>query len=49
MLAVLPTFWPTTFNSLNPLTVDTDPENMLAADQPVRVFHNERKQAFLTA
>ncbi len=26
--------------------VDTDPENMLAADEPVRVFHNQVKKEF---
>ncbi|MFC4348494.1 RND family transporter [Kordiimonas lipolytica] len=31
---------------LNPLKIDTDPENMLSADEPVRVFHNEKKAAF---
>ena len=31
---------------LSPLTIDTDPENMLAVDEPVRVFHNEKKAAF---
>ena len=28
------------------LTVDTDPENMLSPDNPVRVFHNEVKREF---
>ncbi len=46
MLALLPSLWPATFNSLNPLAVDTDPENMLAEDAPVRVFHNEMKRTF---
>ena len=27
------------------ITVDTDPENMLSEDEPVRVFHNEAKNA----
>lgn len=26
--------------------VDTDPENMLSEDEPVRVFHNETKERF---
>ncbi|MEN8134949.1 MAG: MMPL family transporter, partial [Thermodesulfobacteriota bacterium] len=26
--------------------VDTDPENMLSADEPIRVFHNQMKQEF---
>ncbi|OFC72454.1 efflux RND transporter permease subunit [Alteromonas confluentis] len=28
------------------LTVDTDPENMLPADHPARIFHNQTKQTF---
>ena len=28
------------------ITVDTDPENMLSEDEPVRVFHNEAKERF---
>ncbi|HET97728.1 MAG TPA: RND transporter [Desulfurivibrio alkaliphilus] len=28
------------------ITVDTNPENMLAADEPVRLFHNEVKREF---
>lgn len=31
---------------LKPLSIDTDPENMLSADEPVRVFHNEKKATF---
>ena len=31
---------------LRPLSIDTDPENMLSPDEPVRVFHNEKKAAF---
>jgi len=46
LLALLPSLWPATFSALNPLRVDTDPENMLSADEPVRVFHNESKQIF---
>ena len=46
MMATLPTLWPTTFEQLNPLVVDTDPENMLPEDAPVRVFHNEMKKTF---
>lgn len=43
VLAGLPTFWPGTFSSLQPLKIDTDPENMLPADAPVRVFHHKMK------
>ena len=28
------------------ITVDTNPENMLAADEPVRIFHNQVKKEF---
>ncbi|MEJ5259889.1 MAG: MMPL family transporter [Anaerohalosphaeraceae bacterium] len=28
------------------IRVDTDPENMLSSDEPVRVFHNQTKQRF---
>ncbi|MRI31453.1 RND transporter [Endozoicomonas sp. OPT23] len=28
------------------LTIDTDPENMLSADDPARIFHNQVKQEF---
>ena len=28
------------------IKVDTDPENMLSADEPVRVFHNQTKKDF---
>ena len=44
LLATLPTLWPHTFKMLNALKVDTDPENMLPANEPVRVFHNEEKK-----
>ncbi len=43
----MPSLAPETAPSfLNPLTIDTDPENMLSVDEPVRVFHNEKKAAF---
>ncbi len=45
-LAGLPSVWPDTFRPLNPVAIDTDPENMLPADQPVRVFHNAMKREF---
>ncbi len=31
---------------LKPLTVDTDPENMLSHEEPVRVFHDAAKKTF---
>jgi len=45
-LVALPTLLPQTFSGLHPLKIDTDPENMLAADEPVRVFHNAMKREF---
>src|SRR3990172_6093559 len=45
-LAALPAVWPRTSEFLNPVAVDTDPENMLPADEPVRVFHNAMKREF---
>lgn len=45
LLAALPTLFPGVFSMLPPLRVDTDPENMLSSDEPVRVFHNQMKKA----
>ena len=45
-LAALPSVWPERFGLLNPLTIDTDPENMLSSDEPVRVFHDDMKEQF---
>lgn len=45
-LVAAPTFAPQSFSFLEPLKVDTDPENMLSAEEPVRVFHNEMKKEF---
>ncbi len=45
-LVAAPSLAPGTFDFLQPLKIDTDPENMLAADEPVRVFHNEMKAEF---
>lgn len=44
--AVLPSVWPERFSVLHPVAIDTDPENMLAHDEPVRVFHDQAKQEF---
>lgn len=41
-----PSLFPKQVSILPPLTVDTDPENMLSADEPVRIFHNERKKEY---
>ena len=45
-LSVLPSIWPATFAPLHSVAVDTDPENMLAEDEPVRVFHNQAKKRY---
>ena len=45
VLAILPSVWPGTFGMLHPAAVDTDPENMLDADEPVRLFHGRMKKA----
>jgi len=45
-LAVLPTIAPGVFPFLTPIQVDTDPENMLDRNEPVRVFHNDMKREF---
>ena len=44
LLGGLPSLWPSTFSFLHPLVVDTDPENMLPEDEPVRVFHDTMKE-----
>lgn len=46
LLAALPSVFPNAFGSLHGLRVDTDPENMLSHDEPVRVFHDEMKARF---
>jgi len=45
-IAIVPSVWPGTFERLHGIEVDTDPENMLAPDEPVRVFHNQAKKEF---
>jgi predicted RND superfamily exporter protein/CRP-like cAMP-binding protein len=44
VLAAMPSIWPEQFPWLNALKVDTDPENMLPADDPARVLHNRLKK-----
>ncbi len=44
LLAALPTLWPNRFPFLPAITVDTDPENMLPHDEPVRRFHDAMKR-----
>jgi uncharacterized protein len=45
-LVAVPSIAPQKVTFLNPLQIDTDPENMLPADEPVRVFHNQQKRDF---
>ncbi|GIX47195.1 MAG: hypothetical protein KatS3mg131_1406 [Candidatus Tectimicrobiota bacterium] len=49
LLAALPSLWPQAFGALHGLRVDTDPENMLPADEPVRVFHARMKRQLALA
>lgn len=42
----VPSLAPKTVPFLYPLHIDTDPENMLSANEPVRVYHNDRKREF---
>ena len=44
LFAAVPSIWPKAFTAFNPIRIDTDPENMLPADEPVRVFHNQMKK-----
>jgi len=46
VLVVLPSVWPEQFPILAPLHIDTDPENMLDADEPVRVFNDSMRRTF---
>ncbi len=46
LLVLVATLAPGFLPLLRPLTIDTDPENMLEADEPVRVFHNAMKKEF---
>jgi len=45
-LAAVPSIWPERFSQFHHITVDTDPENMLSKDEPVREFHHEAKERF---
>jgi hypothetical protein len=44
--AAVPSLKPGWAPFLQPLTIDTDPENMLASDAPVRVDHDRLKRTF---
>ena len=43
-MAGLPSIWPYQFDFLNAVQVNTDPEDMLADDHPVRLYHNKMKE-----
>ena len=45
-VAALPSLWPPAASILSPLRVDTDPENMLQEDEPVRVRNHALKEKF---
>ncbi len=45
-LVVWPSVYPEKAMGLNPVKVDTDPENMLPEDEPARVTHNRLKGEF---
>ncbi len=45
-VAALPSVWPERFPKLHGVVVDTDPENMLPADEPVRVFTDQMEREF---
>ncbi|TNE37925.1 MAG: RND transporter [Alphaproteobacteria bacterium] len=45
-LVAVPSLMPSSVPFLNGVTIDTDPENMLPADEPVRVYHNDQKKNF---
>ncbi|MCD8563394.1 MAG: MMPL family transporter [Alphaproteobacteria bacterium] len=42
----VPSLFPKDVPFMAPLKIDTDPENMLSHDEPVRVFHNDRKKEY---
>lgn len=46
VIAVSPNFLIGVQQWINPLTIDTDPENMLPYDDSARVFHREMKKEF---
>ncbi len=45
-LVAAPTLLPPVAQFLQPLSIDADPENMLAYDEPVRAFNREKKDIF---
>jgi hypothetical protein len=46
LLSALPSLFPERFPYLNPLRVDTDPQNMLPSDEPVRVLNDRMKKIY---
>lgn len=46
LLVALPSIWPASFPLLHSIQIDTDPENMLSAEEPVRVTHNSLRHEF---
>ncbi|MCB0336888.1 MAG: MMPL family transporter, partial [Bdellovibrionales bacterium] len=46
LLSALPSVAPHKFPFLHPVSVDTDPENMLSQEEPVRRYHTEMKKNF---
>ena len=44
LAAAVPSVLPGGLGGLHAVEIDTDPENMLSADEPVRVFHNHMKK-----
>ena len=46
LLVALPSIWPASFPLLQSIQIDTDPENMLSAEEPVRVTHNSLRHEF---
>jgi len=46
LLAFLPSIFPAKFKFLNPIKIDTDPENMLPYNEPVRIFNDKMEKKF---
>ncbi|PCJ15423.1 MAG: RND transporter [Candidatus Cloacimonadota bacterium] len=46
IITALPSIWPEKYPSMYGLKIDTDPENMLSKDEPIRLFHNKMKKEF---
>ncbi|MCF7982065.1 MAG: MMPL family transporter [Pseudomonadales bacterium] len=46
IMVALPSLWPGSFSLLHSIRIDTDPENMLNAEEPVRVTHNSLRHEY---